>query len=372
MISDRAGAAIASAVLTDYGIINDEDRSQVIGPRKLANERHRYRMAANEKAKECRDDITSVYFDGKKTSTRVLMQNAKTGRWSPREVIQDHYVILVEPGSEYLKHVTPPTGHGKVIAATIYKYLVEENLVDQPLFVAGADWTDANVGAENGAIHFLEMMLGKPLHYFICQLHGNELPFRALFYYYDGKPVGPEHWSGPIGKSIKNRVSSLPIVAFQPIKFDDFPVLPDEVVQDLSWDQKYLYRICMALIRGTVEDDLAAIEPGPPCVSRWNTLWSRSCRVYAGTVSPTYELNRIVTVIVKLSDPMWFHIKCNPKATQGPLNTFKSLQLLRNLNPQERAVAKKAVQRNAFFAHSDQLLLAMLSDEELCVTRQWG
>ena len=120
----------------------------------------------------------------------------------------------------------------------------------------------------------------------------------------------------------------------------------------------------MALIRGTVEDDLAAIEPGPPCVSRWNTLWSRSCRVYAGTVSPTYELNRIVTVIVKLSAPMWFHIKCNPKATQGPLNTFKSLQLLRNLNPQEKAVAKKAVQRNAFFAHSDQLLLAMLSDED--------
>ena len=37
------------------------------------------------------------------------------------------------------------------------------------------DGTNANVGAEHRAIRYLEMMLGKPLHYLICQLHGNEL-----------------------------------------------------------------------------------------------------------------------------------------------------------------------------------------------------
>jgi hypothetical protein len=67
------------------------------------------------------------------------------------------------------------------------KYLVDENLLGEPLYVAGVDGTNS--------IHFLEMMLGRPLHCCICQLHGNELPFRAVFYLYDGKPVGPEHWS---------------------------------------------------------------------------------------------------------------------------------------------------------------------------------
>ena len=76
--------------------------------------------------------------------------------------VEDHYYRIVEPGS-------------------LYNYLKEENLLDQPIYVIGADGTDINVGADNGAIHYLERMLGKPLHYFICQLHGNDLSYRAVF-----------------------------------------------------------------------------------------------------------------------------------------------------------------------------------------------
>ena len=367
LVSDRAGAAIASGVLRDYGIINDADTSQVIGPRKLADERHKYRMERRDQVKNDREDITSLYFDGKKTATRVLKQNPKTGRWSPRLEVEDHYVLIVEPGSQYLSHVTPPSGHGRIIAQSIYNLLKEEDLLDQPISVIGADGTNSNVGAENGAIHYLEMMLGKPLHYLICQLHGNELPFRAVFYFYDGKNKGPQHWRGPVGTSIKDTVSSLPVVAFQPISSPDFPTLSSELVEDLSWDQKYLYRICLAVITGRLEDDLAAIEPGPPCVSRWNTLWSRICRVYVGSTKPSQELKRIVNMIIKFSSPMWFIIKCNPGVTEGPKNTFRSMQMLKSLNATEKKVAKKAVQRNAFFAHSDQLLLAMCADEDEAV-----
>ena len=59
---------------------------------------------------------------------------------------------------------------------------------------------------------------------------------------------------------------------------------------------------------------------------------------------------------------MWFTIKCNPLVIHGAKNTFRSIQLQKNLNKDERAVAKKAVQRNAFFSHPDQLLLAMSAD----------
>ena len=370
LVSNRAGAAIANGVLEDYGIITEADQSQVIGPTKLKDERHRYRMSIRDREKEGKNNITSIYFDGKKTATRSLVRNEKTGKWSPKLEIEDHYVILEEPGSEYLTHVTPVTGHGDVIAKAIYDFLETESWQDQPIYVVGGDGTNTNVGAENGAIHYLEMMLGHAVHYAICQLHGNELPFRALFYFYDGKPTGPASWTGPIGQQIINNVSSLPITKFKSIPFDQFPDIPDEVVKDLSWDQKYLYRIIQSIICGEVPDDLAAIEPGPPCTSRWNTLWERICRLYVSTEKPSKELKRLTNIIVKLSGPMWFTIKCNPKFIDGPRNTYKTLQFLKNLTPQEKSVAKKAIQRNAYFAHPDQLLLAMCADEDIAIRQK--
>ena len=43
----------------------------------------------------------------------------------------------------------------------------------------------------------------------------------------------------------------------------------------------------------------------------------------------------------------------------GPHNTFVSLQLLKHLNNTEMNIVKEVVQRNAFFAHLDQLLFAV-------------
>ena len=72
-------------------------------------------------------------------------------------------------------------------------------------------------------------------------------------------------------------------------------------------------------------------------------------------------------MIIKFIASMRFTIKCNPGFTQGQLNTFRPMQLLKNLNAVEKTVAKKAVQRNAIFAPSDQLLLAMCADEDKAV-----
>ena len=124
--------------------------------------------------------------------TRVLVKNNKTGRWNPT-IIVDHYVVLTEPGNDYLIHVTPKTGYGKVVARAIYDFLVEHELTNQTLYVTGCDSYCVNTGLNGGVIHHLEMLLARPLHYSICQLHGNELSFQAIFYYYDGKPSSPEN-----------------------------------------------------------------------------------------------------------------------------------------------------------------------------------
>ena len=229
-VSKYAGAAIASATLVDYAIITKVDKSQVIGPQKLGDERMRCREERREAEFGNLKELTSLYFDGKKTMTRVLVKNHKTRRWSPTMKEDDHYVVLTEPGNGYLTHVTPKTGHGKVVARAIYDFLVEQELTNQTLYVAGCDGCRVNTGPNGGVIHHLEMLLNRPLHYSICQLHGNELPFRAIFYYYDGKPSGPENWRGVIGQQIKEPVSDLPVIDFQPITFSDYPVLSEEEV----------------------------------------------------------------------------------------------------------------------------------------------
>ena len=112
-VSSYAGAAIASATLVDYAIITKVDKSQVIGPQKLGDERRRCREERWEAELANLKELTSLYFDGKKTITRVLVKNKKTEKWNPT-IIGDHYVVLTEPGNDYLTYVTPKTGHGNV------------------------------------------------------------------------------------------------------------------------------------------------------------------------------------------------------------------------------------------------------------------
>ena len=126
--------------------------------------------------------------------------------------------------------MNPKTGHGKVVARAIYDFLVEHELTNQPLYVAGCDGCRVNTGPNGGVIHHLEMLLARPLHYSISHLHGSELPFQAIFYYYDGKPSSPENWQGMIGQQIKEPVSDLPVIDFQPIIFSDYLVLSEEEV----------------------------------------------------------------------------------------------------------------------------------------------
>ena len=64
--------------------------------------------------------------------------------------VDDRSVVLIKLGIGYLTHVTPKTGHGKVVAQAIYNFLVEHELTNQPLYVAGCDGCRVNTGP-NGA-----------------------------------------------------------------------------------------------------------------------------------------------------------------------------------------------------------------------------
>ena len=60
--------------------------------------------------------------------------------------------------------------------------MIIENLV-----AIGCDGTSVNTGFNGGVIRLIEEKLNKPLHWFIFQLHANELPLRHVVQKLDGK-----------------------------------------------------------------------------------------------------------------------------------------------------------------------------------------
>ena len=88
--------------------------------------------------------------------------------------------------------------------------------------------------------------------------------------------MGPNVFSGPVGKKLAGPVSDWEVVKFQRISDTAFPELPYHVLEDLSYDQYYSYKICWAVILGDVDANLQMLEVGELCHSRWLTL---ACRI---------------------------------------------------------------------------------------------
>jgi len=54
-------------------------------------------------------------------------------------------------------------------------------------------------------------------------------------------------------------------VQFAKIRNESFPTLPEEVVAELSHDQKYMYDMCRCVINGKLTNDIECREPGNFC-----------------------------------------------------------------------------------------------------------
>ena len=74
---------------------------------------------------------------------------------------------------------------------------------------------------------------------------------------------------------------------------------------------------------------------------------------------------------VRVYFPTWFDIKRNNKLTYGSKNFFNLVQRITQLSNEEvKHVALQNVQKNAFFAQPENILLAMLGDDNKVVRKQ--
>ncbi|GBO21442.1 hypothetical protein AVEN_162581-2-1, partial [Araneus ventricosus] len=104
----------------------------------------------------------------------------------------------------------------------------------------GYDGTSVNTGVKGGIIRNMELILNRPLQWFMYQLHANELPLRHLFAYVDRTETGPRSLTDEIRKSLAG-CEKLSVVSSAPIENTLCEVTNKK---DLSTDQLYLMEIC--------------------------------------------------------------------------------------------------------------------------------
>ena len=181
----------------------------------------------------------------------------------------------------------------------------------------------------------------------------------------DGTTNSPDSFTGPIGKQLDGCVSEWPVVKFKNIPNVHFPDIPQSVVDELSGDQHYAYRICMAVMVGSVDEDLQFLEVGPIVHSRWLTLACRILRLYVSKETPSANLQAIAHFCISVYFPTWFEAKKQNQIIHGAKNFFNLVHRIHQFPHSEiRSIASKVVQRNAFFAHPENVLLGMLGDDD--------
>lgn len=354
-VSDRATAAIASAVLLDHGIITCDNNVNVLDRNKIRRSKRKLNQSLIEEPIET--PLKAVYFDGRKDNT---LSQIKIGAKFRRSVIkEEHISCLMEPGSQYLGHFVPLTGSAQDICNELFTLLTEKGGVDNLELIA-CDGTVVNTGYKNGVIRRFEKMVNRPLQWIVCLLHFNELPFRALFIHIDGVTEGPNSFTGPIGKQLKN-CELKTIVEFEAI---DFPIPEVVEMNDLSEDQKYLLQICKAIKSGFCSLELSLKPPGTLNHSRWLTCANRILRLYVSTSEPSDELITIVNYLLNVYVPQWFSIRKNKSIKHGSRHFFEQIRLSRYLPENQRSVVDAAISRNSFFALPENILLSMMVDED--------
>lgn len=352
-VSDRAASALASALLDDLGIVTETETKNVIDRSKVRRERIRNR----EILQECQDiEINGLFFDGRKDKS-LTIKKGTDGRFRKVTVKEEHISLIEEPGSHYLGHITPASGSSRSIVDSILSYTDSHNISTANLHAIGCDGTNVNTGWKKGVIRLIEETLQMPMQWLVCQLHANELLLRHLFEHMDGKTSGPNAFTGPIGKALQTCEANA-ITYFEPI---------GEVIQcnarDLSTDQAYLLQICSAVSSGVCSPELSAKDPGKMSHSRWVTAANRILRLYVTLDSPSKDLKDLALFVMNVYAPMWFSIKSKPSCKDGSHHVWETIMRSRYLSPSLKKIIDPVIQRNAYFGHSENILLRMITDE---------
>lgn len=312
------------------GVITEDNPSKVIDKNKVRRAQEKLmREIGDEFEERCREEgsISCILFDGRIDLTNVMMEAEGSEQSYMGMIKEEHYSVASEPGSNYLFHFTPEKAtkeesHAEQIAKVIFEWLKERGF-DKTVMAIGGDSTNVNTGVKAGVMRKLELHLERKLVWLVCNLHTNELPLRRLIVQLDGPTLSDNKLSGPIGKLLDS-VTDLDINPHFTHICVGPPLikLPDEVIQYLSTDQHYGYKIVSAIREGVFPARMALLEIGPVNHSRWLTTANRLLRLWVSKHGlkgkNLRNLQLIVEFIIGVYYPCWFNAKVKHCWIEGP------------------------------------------------------
>ena len=242
-------------------------------------------------------EVIYIGFDGKKDLTFVEKSGIR------RSIKEEHYVIVSFPNNTYIDRVMPETGKAADVANEILSIIANKNSASE-LQAVVCDGTVTNTRKRSGVIRKLEKSVARPLQWLVCLLHANKLPFRKYISAIDGGCTrGTSSSSGVIMSALDFDPKDSPISKFKAIlgKVVEVNV---EVKNNLSTEQKYLLRACLAVQQGyTNSDEIRSLQnamPGNLNRARWLTKANRILRLYMSKEVCSPSLYKIVRFIVNV------------------------------------------------------------------------
>ena len=101
-------------------------------------------------------------------------------------------------------------------------------------------------------------------------------------------------------------------------------------------------------------------------------LCLRCLRLYLSTEKPSSALVRVVNFIVTVYAPGWFRYRVHADITDGARNFHFLLQCSMRLDAVDREIALDVLKKNGFWAHGENILVAMLADKRQHIRAAWA
>ena len=214
---------------------------KLLDPHKLKRDRE---IVRSDKLESQRGKVvTGLGIDGRKDQTllREIVTDEDGIKVFGRNVKKkiDNVSVISTPDGIFIGHFVPESGSGCHNREALCDLLDRRGIDFRlSLVLLNLDGTSTNTGGDLGLAAQLEEEFERALQWAICFLHHLDRPWLHLLLALDGRSLGPESFSGPIGQIITSAVHLLPVVKFQPIPVDEvFNFCPISHINDC----KYLY-----------------------------------------------------------------------------------------------------------------------------------
>ena len=116
-----------------------------------------------------------------------------------------------------------------------------------------------------------------------------------------------------------------------------------------------------------VSKELERRSPGALHHICWLTRANRIMRLYVSSLNPSNKLKGLVKIVMQLYAPGWFQIKSLQSVIDGARNFWYILSCSKKLKVEHQEIEVRRLNKSAFFAHLDNLLIAMFADERQSV-----